>query len=109
MILKTPEGELIELVQQSGIPLGVDQDWQWQDAQISVQPGSVLVSYTDGLTEALSPQGKQFGLERFKAVIRATTGPAQAYKEALVAAVQQHQQGSQQADDQALVVMRITT
>jgi len=109
VILKTPEGELIELVQQSGIPLGVDQDWQWQDAQISVQPGSVLVSYTDGLTEALSPQGKQFGLERFKAVIRATTGPAQAYKEALVAAVQQHQQGSQQADDQALVVMRITT
>lgn len=108
VILKTPEGTLIELSQQNGIPLGVDPDWQWQNAEIHVQPGSVLVSYTDGMTEALSPQGKQFGMERFKAVIRATTGSAQAYKEALVSAVQQHQQGSQQADDQALVIMRIT-
>jgi sigma-B regulation protein RsbU (phosphoserine phosphatase) len=108
VILKTPAGELIELAQPNGIPLGVDPDWQWQNAEIRVQPGSVLVSYTDGMTEALSPNGKQFGMEPFKAVIRATTGPAQAYKEALVAAVQQHQQGSLQADDQALVVMRIT-
>ena len=107
-IMKTPSGELIELAQNGGIPLGVDPNWLWQNTEISVQPGSVLVSYTDGMTEALSPQGKQFGVERFHAVIRATTGSAQAYKEALVAAVKQHQQGSPQADDQALVVMRIT-
>jgi sigma-B regulation protein RsbU (phosphoserine phosphatase) len=108
VIMKTPEGELIELAQNNGIPLGVDPGWQWQNTEITVHPGSVLVSYTDGMTEALSPQGKQLGMDRFKAVIRDTTGPAQAYKEALVSAIQHHQQGSQQADDQALVVMRIT-
>lgn len=108
VIMKTPEGGLIELTQSNGIPLGVDPAWQWENTHINVQPGSVLVSYTDGMTEALSPQGKQFGMARLKAAIRSTTGPAQAYKEAIVSAVQQHQQGSQQADDQALVVMRIT-
>lgn len=108
VILKTPEGELIELTQQAGIPLGVDPNWQWQNTTLTVEPGTILVSYTDGMTEALSPQGKQFGMDRFKDVIRETTGPAQAYKEALVNAVQHHQHGSQQADDQALVVMRIT-
>ena len=107
VIMKTPQGEIIELAQQSGIPLGVDPTWQWENTRITVEPGTVLVSYTDGMTEALSPQGRQFGMERFKSVIRATTGTAQDYKEALVNAVQQHQQGSQQ-DDQALVVMRIT-
>jgi sigma-B regulation protein RsbU (phosphoserine phosphatase) len=108
VIMKTPQGELIELAQNAGIPLGVDPSWQWRDTEISVQSGSVLVSYTDGMTEALSPSGQQFGLERFKAVIRATTGHAQAYQAAIVAAVKHHQQGRQQADDQALVVMRIT-
>ena len=108
VIMKTPDGELIELSQQNGIPLGVDPAWQWQNTRIEVEPGTVLISYTDGMTEALSPLGKQFGMQRFKEVIQATTGSAQAYKEALVSAIQQHQQGSQQADDQALVVMHIT-
>lgn len=107
VILKTPQGEMVELAQNSGIPLGVDPDWQWQNTEIQVEPGSVLVSYTDGMTEALSPQGKQFGVERFKQVVRDTAGTAQDYKQALVSAVQQHQHGSQQADDQALVVMRV--
>lgn len=108
VILKTPQGELLELNQNCGIPLGVEPGWQWQNTEINIAPGSILVSYTDGLTEALSPQGKQFGVERFKNVIRNTNGTAQAYKDALVQAVQEHQQGSQQADDQALVVMHIT-
>lgn len=108
VIMKTPAGELLELEQKNGIPLGVDPDWKWQNTKLSIEPGSVLVSYTDGMSEALSPAGEQFGVERLKTVIRNTTGTAQAYKDAIVAAVKQHQQGSEQADDQALVVMRIT-
>jgi sigma-B regulation protein RsbU (phosphoserine phosphatase) len=108
VIMKTAQGELIELAQNVGIPLGVDPNWQWQNTEINVQPGTVLVSYTDGITEAMSPAGEQFGLERLSAVVRTTTGSADDYKLALVKAVKQHQQGSPQTDDQALVVMRIT-
>lgn len=108
VILKTPRGELLELSDNSGIPLGVDPGWEWQNTEIHIEPGSVLVSYTDGMTEALSPEGKQLGSKRFKDVIAQTTGTAEDYRHALVQAVQQHQHGSQQADDQALVVMHIT-
>jgi len=108
VIMKTPDGQIVELSQNNGIPLGVDQAWEWQNTEIQIEPGTVLISYTDGLTEALSPQGKQFGMERFKQVIASTVGTAPAYKQALIDAVQQHQAGSPQADDQALVVMRIT-
>lgn len=108
VILKTPQGELLELSHNSGIPLGVDPGWQWQNTELQIEAGSVLVSYTDGLTEALSPEGKQFGSERFKDVIAQTNGTAKDYQNALVQAVQQHQHGSQQADDQALVVMHVT-
>lgn len=108
VILKTPEGELLELSHNSGIPLGVDPGWEWQNTEIEIAPGSVLVSYTDGMTEALSPEGKQFGSERFKEMIAKTIGTAKDYRHALVQAVQEHQQGAQQADDQALVVMHIT-
>lgn len=108
VILKTPQGDLLELAENSGIPLGVDPGWQWENTEIRIEAGSVLISYTDGLTEALSPEGRQFGITRFKHVIEQTTGTAQDYRQALVQAVQAHQRGSQQADDQALVVMHIT-
>lgn len=108
VIMKTAKGALLELEQKTGIPLGVDPGWQWQNTKLEVTPGTVLVSYTDGMSEAQSPDGEQFGMTRLKAVIGATSGSAQDYKEAIVAAVKRHQQDSVQADDQALVVMRIT-
>jgi len=108
VIMKTPDGTLHELNQNAGIPLGVEQNWQWQNTGIEIEPGTVLVSYTDGLTEATSPDAGRFGSERFKAVIGAVTGSARDYRDALVAAVQKHQDGVRQADDQALVVVRIT-
>lgn len=108
VIMKTPDGQLNELSQKNGIPLGVDPSWQWENTKIHIEPDTILISYTDGFTEALSPKGKQFGMQRFQQVIRDTSGSAEEYKQALVNAVQEHQDDAQQSDDQALVVMHIT-
>jgi len=108
VIMKTDSGEMVMLEQSNGIPLGVDPDWRWQNTKIKVAPGTVLVSYTDGMSEALSPDGEQFGIDRLKTIVSNTHGSAQAYKDAIVQAVKQHQQDAEQADDQALVVMHIT-
>ncbi len=35
-----------------------------------LQPGDVLVAYTDGVTEAMNGQGEEWGLDRFAATVR---------------------------------------
>jgi sigma-B regulation protein RsbU (phosphoserine phosphatase) len=42
---------------------------RWGTRSIQLASGSVLVGYTDGLTEARSASGEQFGVERLRAVL----------------------------------------
>lgn len=106
-IIVTPENELDYLDENTGIPLGVDPDWQWQNSEKRVEPGSVIISYTDGILEALSPEKEQFGMQRLKDVIIRCRGSAQTYLGAIVGAVKAHQADHAQIDDQAVVVVKI--
>jgi sigma-B regulation protein RsbU (phosphoserine phosphatase) len=45
-------------------PLGMFRDTRYHEYYLSFQPGDVLVLYTDGVTEALSPAGEEFGRDR---------------------------------------------
>lgn len=48
-----------------GPPLGTDFDFHGDLCQETLQPGDRVVFYTDGITEARSPEGHEFGLVRF--------------------------------------------
>jgi phosphoserine phosphatase RsbU/P len=37
---------------------------------ISLQPGDVVVAYTDGVTEAMNPQGEEWGVDNFLDAVR---------------------------------------
>lgn len=43
-------------------------------AHIRLHPGDLLVSYTDGITEALNAEGEEWGEERFRKSIRSCAG-----------------------------------
>ncbi|MDJ1132803.1 PP2C family protein-serine/threonine phosphatase [Streptomyces iconiensis] len=55
----------VELRKKPDVPLGVRCDEREPVRSDRLQPGDRLVLYTDGITEARSPSGEQFGLERF--------------------------------------------
>lgn len=107
VIMLSPRGEIQFLDTQAGIPLGVQQDWQWQDASIEVEPATRFIVYTDGIIEALSPQHEQFGLERLLAVIENRAGTLDDLISRVRSALQQHQAGMPRTDDQALLVFEI--
>jgi phosphoserine phosphatase RsbU/P len=46
-----------------GMLIGLDAETQYQDAQIQLQPGDVVMYYTDGFTDAASPKGERFDEE----------------------------------------------
>lgn len=56
------------------IALGILPDQQFEARDIELEPDDVLVLYTDGVTEAMTPNGDFFGEERFRQIVQANAG-----------------------------------
>lgn len=59
-----PEGVCMMLNLEPNFPLAVFEDYDYKCDQFSLAPGTLLLFYTDGLTEAMNDQQCQFGEER---------------------------------------------
>lgn len=55
---------ITELPAKPNLPLGVDENAPYIVRECTMQAGTMLFLYTDGLTEARNTQRKQFGIER---------------------------------------------
>jgi len=61
----SPTGEVVELDQSHGLPLGLYPNKEYADAEITLQPGDSILLYTDGITELRNENDLHFGNERF--------------------------------------------
>jgi serine phosphatase RsbU (regulator of sigma subunit) len=99
--------ESIERLRPTGMAMGVDEQTRWRQKELRMEPGDLLVLYTDGITEAQSPQGDFFGEERLLEVVLARMhSPAREIQNALIQAVHRFCGESPRQDDVALIVMR---
>ena len=96
-----------------GLLLGMVGDMVYQQDTVELAPGEVIVMYTDGITEAVSPGADEedpdamFGEERLCEVLRRSRHlPAAGIQDAILAAVADHTRGVAQSDDITLVVIR---
>jgi sigma-B regulation protein RsbU (phosphoserine phosphatase) len=64
-------GGEVEWLDVGGMILGAFPNQDYEETEVDLGPGDLLVLYTDGLTEALSPEGEEFGEERLVAAVRA--------------------------------------
>src|SRR5207245_10317336 len=70
-------------------------------------PGDVLVIYSDGVTEAVSPTGEEFGPTRlYEAVARNMDGSAAGIRDRIESALTKFSQGTPAADDITLVIVK---
>lgn len=99
-------GEL-ELLARGGVALGVVPDLLLQNVEINLEPGDVLIFYTDGVTEAMNPVFEEFGLFRLQqAIAAAPNKSALDVVESVVAAVNLHSEDASRWDDVTLIVVR---
>ena len=64
-------GEVGDLPQ-GGIPVGILPDFAWRDETVRLEPGDVLLMYTDGLSEAKAEKAEDlYGEDRIKAYLAA--------------------------------------
>jgi len=99
------DGATIDELERTGVPLGILDGATWQHQQAHLAPGSVLMLYTDGITEAQDAQGAFFDEDRLREVARASLGrSATEVQEAVIARVGAFVGAAPQSDDMALVV-----
>jgi sigma-B regulation protein RsbU (phosphoserine phosphatase) len=94
-----------------GMLIGLDADTHYQDAQVQLAPGDILIYYTDGFTDAASQSGDRFDEENlvqaFQWACQHCNGP-QAILEYLFDRVQKFIGiGNRNSDDMTLIVMQI--
>lgn len=98
------EGQPPTFLESTGTLVGIAHDNIWEIKCIAVKPGNRLVLYTDGIIEAFSPAGKQFGRERLSDILQAHTHcPIQATVDAVRQALAAHLNGRVADDDLTLV------
>jgi len=51
-------------LENGGALLGVFPTWDYEDSVVTLQPGDLLLLFTDGITEATTPNGEEFGEDR---------------------------------------------
>ena len=96
--------EILEL--DGGPPLGVVADTQWKTTEYSLQPGDALILYTDGLSEAMSPDGTQFGVEGIRNSVGKIIGDADQILSNILESLHLHTRDQGRKDDQTVLVIR---
>ena len=98
----------VEEVGPPGRVLGVFDDAELGDGSLRLMPGEALVLYTDGVTEARSPDGDFFGDERLRCLLRSCSGLDAAGIAARIKNVVLDFQEGCPRDDLAVLVLRAT-
>ena len=106
-LLWRARGRELERLDQGGMALGVMEGERLEDYAVRLEPGDHLVLYTDGVSEAFSPQGDMYGEERLREAIQAAAaGSAQSMLDAIGSSVVAFTGDVAPSDDRTLVVLR---
>lgn len=100
-------GSAIEELTVGGPVLGILPGARYQSAAVDFRPGDILVMFSDGVTEALSPSREEYGEARLLAVLEESRGRTAAeLVNAVRESVEQFMGDAPAADDITLVVAR---
>jgi sigma-B regulation protein RsbU (phosphoserine phosphatase) len=95
------------LLKTGGIPLGMLEDCDYDEEIVPFNTGEMLVLYSDGVSEAFSKDGEQFGDERVISIVcELREASAGTIVDKILEAVHTHTAGVPQLDDLTLVVVK---
>jgi sigma-B regulation protein RsbU (phosphoserine phosphatase) len=93
---------------QGGLPLGMFPATEFMTGAVCLDPGDTLVLYSDGITEAASRAGEEFGEERLEAVLKAHSDkPLSEIQRQILESVGRWSGKVQEEDDMTLVIVRV--
>jgi serine phosphatase RsbU (regulator of sigma subunit) len=97
----------IRRLETGGIVLGLFEQATFEEETVTLQPGDLIVAFSDGVTEAMNPESEEFTDDRLLACAEKHRGKApQQMLDALLADVQAFCSGARQSDDITVVAVR---
>ncbi|HVV99332.1 MAG TPA: PP2C family protein-serine/threonine phosphatase, partial [Planctomycetaceae bacterium] len=103
-LIRKPDGTVLEIGEDSvGLPLGVIEDYPYDTIECTLEPGETVVIYTDGVSEAMNPDGSLYGIERIKSLVAGQKTDSAAIGRAILDDVKKHANGRPQNDDITLM------
>lgn len=94
-----------ELPALANVPVGVFDDFTYQEQEAMVAPGSLLFLYTDGVTESMDADRRQFGRERLLGTLSACSRKPDALIRAVSADVRAFAGEAEQSDDLTMLAV----
>src|SRR5262249_39871619 len=96
-----------ETLQGGGVILGILPQATYKESTAQMNPGDILVLFSDGVTEAVNSKDEDFGEARLAALVEAKRDrPAAEIVEAIETAIAEYTEGAPAADDITVVVAR---
>jgi len=97
----------VKRLEKGGTILGLFELATFEEDTITVEPGDILVAFSDGVTEALSASGDEYGEDRLLACVDAAKGKSlQELLDGIFASVREFCTGAVQSDDVTALVLR---
>lgn len=95
-------------VRAEGFPLGLFPDVEYEEFNLSTQPGDAVVFISDGILDAENDTGEMYGDERLSSLLCSHRDrPAAEIAEAILADVTRFQGGRDRFDDETIIVLRV--
>lgn len=105
-IFKHGDNADIQALNRTGMALGIEPGVTWGQEKISLNPGDVLLLYTDGIPDAQDSQGRFFDDERLMETTRSHLGlPAYELQSVILDQIQNFVGDAPQFDDITLMIL----
>jgi sigma-B regulation protein RsbU (phosphoserine phosphatase) len=95
-----------EILKTTGPVVGMLPAMEYQVKQIWIEPGDILLGFTDGVTEAMSPQEKLFGKKRILKLLEKSAPTASKIIDQIKIELFNHIDNAPQFDDITIIAVR---
>ena len=101
-------GEKVCKLEEGGMVVGVFDNCTYEQGILQVEPGSLLLAYSDGMTEPENVYGEEFGVKGvLEVALRHRNAVPQVLAQTLMRAAEEWAGAAEQADDMTLIVARL--
>ncbi len=97
----------VQRLETGGLILGLFEHATFEEGNATLEPGDLLVAFSDGVTEALNTEGEEYGEQRLLACVQANRDKSVSeVLDSIFASVREFTAGAVQSDDVTALVLR---
>lgn len=106
-ILRHANGTLEEIREAAGMPLNVspDLDYSYGTTEVTLDPGTIVLAYTDGVIELMNDERECFGMDRLRKTLETASRSPEATIDTILVAMQEFETGNAARDDLTMVCL----